>query len=247
MCLCSTDQHYSSLYTSIKGCEKPACKIPILTEKGAGKRDCPVKPLCFEVVLTNLVLIQILHRHYKLGPAWGLSVSSLLPVCSEGWEQQFSELMPPSLCTFPACPLTWAGSLSGACSPCWLCPNTLRAQGWMVLWRFWIRLWRFWIRLWGFWMVFWGFRMMLWGSWMVLGKQWVWCGELCEVRVSEYGLPTLKAESRAWPLPTQMVVVLSRLWKTGTNLPAYYLTSCVAFQKQAFFFPRERVGQAFIL
>lgn len=29
---------------------------------------------------------------------------------------------------------------------------------------------------------------------------------------------------------------MSRLWKTGISLHAYYLTSCVAFQKQAIFF-----------
>lgn len=45
----------------------------------------------------------------------------------------------------------------------------------------------------------------------------------------------MHAENRAWPLPPHTVVALSRLWKTGISLHPYYLTSCIAFQKQFFF------------
>lgn len=68
------------------------------TGKGAEKRGCPVKPLRFEVVLTSLVLIQILHSHYKLEQAWGLSASSAPDVLWGGKNSSSSMCwLPPSL------------------------------------------------------------------------------------------------------------------------------------------------------
>lgn len=68
--------------------------------KGAGRRGCHVKPLCFEIVFTNLVVIQILHSQYKLEPAWGIQhlLCSLYPL--RGWRTavvQCTDLHPPCI------------------------------------------------------------------------------------------------------------------------------------------------------
>jgi len=60
--------------------------------KGAGRRGCHVKPLCFEAVFTNLIVIQILHSQCRLERAWGISAPTLLVISTGGVENSSSSM-----------------------------------------------------------------------------------------------------------------------------------------------------------
>lgn len=57
--------------------------------------------------------------------------------------------------------------------------------------------------------------------------------------------PCPEGWEQGWLLPAHVVTVLSWLGKTGTSL--FHLSSCIAFQKQAVFFPEKEWNVVSIL
>lgn len=103
MCLWGTDQHYSTLCTCIKGCEKPACEIPILQaphrERSREKRlPCKAFVLwsCFNKLGHNPDSARPLQTGTSLGP-----LSILCCCCAlRGWRAAVAQRAD----SHPACP-----------------------------------------------------------------------------------------------------------------------------------------------